>query len=268
MATSEATPAGARRRPAPRIVEVRSVEWLTTHFVRVTVGSNAMAGFALAGPACHVKIFLPAPGDDEPNLPVWGPDGPSFPDDTARPTVRTYTPRRFHPATNELDLELVVHGEGPASAWASSAQPGDRLAVAGPGRHYEIDQACGHYLLAGDDTAIPAIGTLLEALPPTAAVTVVVETSHPDATPELASHPGADVSWFAQAGAPGDALAGALAALALDPGTRVWAACEAAAVRRIRHHLLDGQRLPVDQVVTRGYWKIGEENHPDGDYGQ
>jgi NADPH-dependent ferric siderophore reductase len=249
-------------------VEVRAVDHLTPNLVRVTVGSPAMEGFQLAGPACHVKIFLPAPGEVEPSLPTWGPDGPSFPEGAARPTVRTYTPRRFDPATNGLDIDFVVHGEGPASEWAGRARPGDRLAVAGPGRHYEVDPDCTHFVVGGDDSAVPAVGTLLEALPPAATVSVVVETAHADHTPELAAHPGASVAWVAQSGEPGAALQAAMADLAVSPDSRVWAACEAGAVRRIRRLLLEERGVPVQRLVTRGYWKVGESDHPDGDYGE
>jgi hypothetical protein len=46
------------------------------------------------------------------------------------------------------------------------------------------------------------------------------------------------------------------------------AGCEALAVRDIRACLLGPAGLSRDRVVTRGYWRAGEANHPDHDFGQ
>ena len=48
----------------------------------------------------------------------------------------------------------------------------------------------------------------------------------------------------------------------------VWIACEATAVRRIRGTLLAGRGVDPTTLVTRGYWRLGEQNHPDHDYGE
>ena len=70
------------------------------------------------------------------------------------------------PTTLELDVEIVLHGAGPLSTWAASARPGAHLAVAGTGRGYTVDPDGLDVLLAGDESAVPAIGVLLGALPP------------------------------------------------------------------------------------------------------
>ena len=76
---------------------------------------------------------------------------------------------------------------------------------------------------------------------------------------ELPDHPGASITWVGRSGttAPGDALGGAVAALELPPGVRVWAAGEAAGVHRLRRHLFEERGLRRDQAVVRGYWKVG-----------
>ena len=38
-------------------------------------------------------------------------------------------------------------------------------------------------------------------------------------------------------------------------------------MRRIRRYLMDDVGLPPEQMITRGYWKLGATDHPDGDYG-
>jgi len=68
---------------------------------------------------------------------------------------------------------------------------------------------------------------------------------------------------------PGATLTSAVAAWTPPPGAgQVWAACEAVAVRDIRSQLLGPLGWPADRILTRGYWRAGEVNHPDHDYGE
>jgi NADPH-dependent ferric siderophore reductase len=118
-------------------------------------------------------------------------------------------------------------------------------------------------LLAGDESALPAISVLLRGLPPCAEVRVLVEVQHVAARLDLPAHPGAIVRWYEfQAGSrPGGALVAAVTNARLDPDVRVWAAGEAAAVQRIGRHLFDERGLPRSRTTVRGYWK----HHRAGD---
>ena len=109
-----------------------SVSTIAPRLVSVLVTGEDLDGFADAAPTSHLKVFLPADGQDAPNLPEYTPDGAVYADDGPPPTVRTYTPRGYDPATKTLEIQFLLHGEGPASAWAQRAKPGDKLAVAGP----------------------------------------------------------------------------------------------------------------------------------------
>jgi NADPH-dependent ferric siderophore reductase len=261
------TAAPRRQRPPPRRVEVRRSEWLTPHLVRVTFGGASLADLAPGQPTGHIKVFLPSAGESELNLPDWGPDGPVFDESQPRPTVRTYTPRRLDSAACELDVDFVTHAGGVASEWAAAARTGDNAAVAGIGRGYEIDAEATSFVIAGDESALPALSVLLEALPHAATVHVIAETRFADARIALPSHPGARVTWCEPgAEGPGTGLAEALAAVTFEADTRVWVATEAGAVRAIRRDLLGARGVAPEHVVTRGYWKLGESNHPDGDY--
>jgi len=177
--------------------------------------------------------------------------------------IRTFTPRRVDTAALELDIEVVIHDRGVASEWAVAATPGARAAISGPGRGYTIDAAAPAYLLAGDESAIPAVSQLLEYIPPTTPVAVHIEVAHPDARVALAQLPdngtGVVVEWhdLAPGAPPGDALFTAVVAAELVPGARVWAAGEAAAVQRIRRHLFDERGIDRAQTAVRGYWKHG-----------
>ena len=111
---------------------------IAPRLVSVLVSGEGLEGFADAAPTSHLKVFLPAPGQDEPLLPEFVPEGQAIPDD-ARPSVRTYTPRRFDAASGTLEIQFVLHGVGPASEWAERASAGDKLVVAGPGGRFVMD---------------------------------------------------------------------------------------------------------------------------------
>ena len=252
------TPAPTKPRKPRYPATVKRVEHLTPRMVRVTFTSPELADFAWNGPAAHIKLIfgtMPEPGSDAP-----------------RPTMRTYTPRRFDRDTRELDVDIMLHGDGPASNWAAQAAVGQTLTIAGPGRNYLVDPSADWFLLAGDDTAIPAISTILEALPPTARATVFIEVVDRDDECELPAHRNAKVIWLHRGSDPrhaGGPLEASLRNLALPDGSgRIYVACEAGAMRRIRAHLLADKTINREHVITRGYWKLGATDHPDGDYGQ
>jgi NADPH-dependent ferric siderophore reductase len=252
-----------REPPSFRKAEVARAELLTPHLRRITLTGPELAGLPEGLPAASVRLLLPRAG--EVVLPEW--NGNEFRyDDGARPPIRSLTPRRV--ATEgagapELDVDIVLHGDGTLSRWAASAEPGAPAAVAGTGRGYTIDPEARRFVLAGDETALPAIAVLLEALPPEVEVRVVIEVARPEARLDLPAHPGATVTWhdLPPGEVPGAALVPAV--LTLDELTagaevgHVWAAGEAAAVQRIRRHLFEQVGFPRSHAVIRGYWKHG-----------
>lgn len=257
-----------REPPAFRIVAVRRTESLTPRLIRVTLAGDELAGLTVDLPAASVRLLLPPPCRAELMMPAW--DGNEFLlPDGSRPTIRTLTPRRVDEAARELDVDVVVHEGGALSAWAQAARPGDPVAVSGPGRGYTLDPDAGGFLLAGDETAIPAIGQLLGQLPAGRRVGVIVEVADPSARLPLPLPEGAEVTWcdLSPGAPPGDALVEAVrsATEAVDAATRVWVAGEAAAVQRIRGVLFRDRGLPRFQAAVRGYWKHGRSGDGDGD---
>jgi NADPH-dependent ferric siderophore reductase len=248
---------------------VVSVSRIAPRLVSVWVRGDALEGFATAAPTSHLKVFLPADGQTAPILPEYTPDGAVRAEDGPQPAVRTYTPRRFDEASGMLEIQFVLHGAGPASEWAERASVGDQLAVAGPGGRFSMDPAAERWWIAGDESAIPAVGTLLEALPDSAAAEVHLEVAGPDDEIELASPAKTTITWHHRRtpDAWGTELDEAVRGAAIADGTRVWVACEAAAMRGIRRYLIGERRLPASSLVTRGYWRLGAANHPDHDYG-
>lgn len=261
-AAPASTPAPRKRRP-PRRVEVSRVQTLSPAMRRITLTGTELQGFEASDPASYMKLIFPEPGQTEPTRPL--PDGPRA------TSMRTYTPLAVRPEACEVDVDFVLHGEGPASTWAAQAQVGQVLFLMGPGPGYKPDlQAPGHWLI-GDDSALPAFETILARLPATARARVLVEVS--DAAEERALHSPAplEVTWVVRAGdnrQAGLALETALRQAGPPPAQApVYLACEAQAMRRIRRMLTDELGVDRSLITGRGYWKLDTVNHPDHDYG-
>jgi NADPH-dependent ferric siderophore reductase len=214
--------------------------------VRVTLAGDELRGFEPGLPAASVRLLLPDP-DRGWVLPTW--NGNEFLDaDGGRPLLRTLTPLHHDADANTLDVEIVRHGRAPLSARADRAAPGDRVALSGPGRGYDVDPTAPAFVLAGDESAVPAITTLVPVLPAAADVHVVVEIADPSARLVLPTHPRSTEQWCAS-------LADAVSEVPLPPNTRVWVAGNAAVVQRVRKHLFDERSVPRSHAVVRGYWK-------------
>ena len=243
-------------------VTVAGVIVLSPHLVRITLIGEDLTGLAADGPAAQVKLVFPAPGQDHPTLPVAGPDGLAWSPGQPLPVLRTYTPRRFDPVGGELDIDFVLHDRGgTASTWARGARPGDPLVVAAGRGRYHPDPAADWHLIAGDETALPAIATIVAALPADALATVLVEVPGVDERLPLDSPAPLRTTWLCRYGdEPGTPLERAVRALDLPPGEgRVFVAAEAAAVRRIRRYLMTECGLGKDRLHTRGYWVAGRD---------
>ena len=219
-----------------------------------------MAGFVSAAYDDHVKLFFPHPGEEMPVLPTPSPNGPVYPEGVARPPSRDYTPRRYDAAANTLTLDFVLHGDGPATAWAAQARPGHFLGVGGPRGSFVIPDDFDWYLFAGDETALPAIGRRLEELAPTAHALVVAEVADEEEEQRFTSRASVDVRWLHRNAAPGTTslLEDAIAALRIPQGEGyAWVAAEAATAKTLRRHLVEERGLDKERVKAAAYWKRG-----------
>ena len=226
--------------------------------VRVTLAGDDLAGLTVEQPAASVRVLLPPSGGADLVVPQWNGNEFLLPDGS-RPAIRTFTPWRVDADALELEVGIVVHGGGVASEWVQSARPGDPAAISGPGRGYTVDREAPAYLVAGDETAMPAITQVLESLPAEVPVRVCVEIAHPDGRLELPARAGSGAEWclLAPEATPGEALGAAVRDAELAPDTRIWVAGEAAGVQRIRRHLFEDRGIPRAQTAVRGYWKHG-----------
>jgi NADPH-dependent ferric siderophore reductase len=248
------------RREPPRFrrARVMSVEDVTPHLRRVRLAGDELRGMDPGLPGASVRLLVPAPGGAPVEIPEW--TGNEFRTaDGGRAAIRTLTPVEPDPEAGLLTLDVVRHDAGLLTAWVDAAGEGDEVAVSGTGRGYTVDPRAEAHLLAGDETARPALHQVLAAVPDGVPVQLLAEVRGPDAEVPFPDRPGLEVRWLvADPGAPpGDGLVRAVAATDLRPGTHVWAAGEAAAVQRIRRHLFDERDLPRSQAHVRGYWKVG-----------
>lgn len=264
MTTQQQPP--RRVRPRPRMVHVSRVERPTPGCVRVTFAGAELRGYEMRGPASHIKVLFGGPGESGPALPEWGPEGPILVEGQKMPPSRTYTPRSFDAASNELVVEFMLHGEGLASTWANSVETGAEIAVTLPGGPYAVEPA-EWYLIAGDESALPGIETILEALPDASKAQIIVEVDGPSEERVLSAP---NVTWLHRNGSEsGRRLEQAIRDLELPTGEgRVWVGCEAGVMRDIRKHLLFDRDMDRGAIHTHGYWKQGAPNHPDHDVGQ
>lgn len=171
------------------------------------------------------------------------------------PRTRTYTVRRWD--GRELWIDFVVHGdEGVAGPWAAKAQPGDVLHFAGPGGGYAPDPDADWHLMAGDESAWPAIAASVEALPAGAVAKVFVEVDGAED-----EHPVPGVTWLHRNGRRrGEALVEAVRALDFPPGdVHVFVHGEANAVKALRGHLRLERRIPRERMSISGYWRLGAD---------
>ncbi|TBR39854.1 MULTISPECIES: siderophore-interacting protein [Dyella] len=251
-----------------RQLDVLRVEDLTPHMRRIVLGGEQLQGFVSAAPDDHVKLFFPN-RHGEIVQPTPGPNGLDYPADKERSPMRDYTPRRYNATAGELVIDFVLHGDGPASTWAAQAEPGQRLGTGGPRGSYVVASDFDHYVMIGDETALPAIGRWLEELPATATATVLAEIPQLADRQTLSSNAYFDVQWLDRKGAdPADSrlLERALSEFESPKGdTFWWIATESHRARAMRRYLSDERNVPKEWLKATGYWVRGEEEEGDED---
>lgn len=245
-------------RPKPRILTVGGVSRLTPNMIRVTfVGLDGVPD-GCEGANC--KIMPPEPGESRADFAARMETGPA-------PARRTYTVRAVRAAAGEMDIDFVDHGdEGPASAWAIRARPGDFLGFAGPGPvkvgHWEAD----FYLCAADMSAIPVVAATLEAMPRGASGLAIFEIPEEADRQPIDAPAGVEIRWLIHPDPHRPSTAQIDAIRAMDwPEGRVQTciAGEHATIRALRDYLLRERGIDRKDAYISGYWKIGlvEDEH-------
>ena len=221
-----------------RELTVRRVDDITPNFRRVTLSGESLGDFVSASFDDHVKLFFDAASAEG-------------------PVMRDYTPRRFDTAARELVIEFAQHGDGPAAAWAAQAQPGHTLTVGGPRGSFIIPTDFAWHLLAGDETALPAVARRLEELPDGARVIALLNVPASDRR-VFETRAALDLRWVDG----DDALLAAARALQLPPGEGyAWCAGEAATMAELRRILVEDKGHDRHAIRAAAYWKRGTSHH-------
>ena len=251
------------QRPQTVLTVVRT-EWVSSHMVRVFAGGAGFDGFATnAFTDKYIKIFFV-----DPALRLTPPYDvaalrESLPQEQW-PTVRTYTVRSVDPLAGEIAIDFVVHGdEGVAGPWAANAKPGDTVVFGGPGGAYSPDPTADWHVFAGDESALPAIASALEALHPNSLGIAHIEVGTAEDAVRLTVPDNFTVNWLvrddsADVAVQTGALAAAVEAGPWPNGARVQAFMhgEREAMKSVRE-VLKNRGIPRDQFSLSGYWARG-----------
>ena len=233
---------------------------------RVTFEAPELESFATCGPDEYFGLMMPRPGralvlpDPEP-LNVRAAIA-ELPEDE-RPDLRWYTIRSHDPAAARIEVDIVTHGDsGPGSAWTCRARRGDPVGFRASGALYRGLELEGRQVLVADETAVPSVAAILEALGgPEAAATRGVEVHvEVDDPAVLAAYDLGPAHVHVRRGIPGSAVVPALERHLDAGGAPVaygWACGEsdlaAGARRTLVRHGVDRRR-----IYFCGYWKLGQ----------
>jgi NADPH-dependent ferric siderophore reductase len=227
---------------------------------RVVLGGDGLAGFTADTCTDHyVKLLFPAEGVTYPEPFDMQRVREEFPREQW-PVTRTYTVRAWDAEERLLTLDFVLHGdEGLAGPWAMRVQPGETVRFLGPGGAYAPDPDADWHLLAGDESALPAIAATLEALPDGARVRAFVEVAGPEEEQKIDSD--AEVVWLHRGDRPvGAALVEAVRALDFPEGrVHAFVHGEAAFVKDLRALLRVERQIPREDLSISGYWRLGHD---------
>ncbi|WP_341521079.1 siderophore-interacting protein [Pseudomonas sp. G.S.17] len=238
-----------------RKLQVLRVTDITPKMRRITLHGPELTGFISLGTDDHVKLIFPRTPQEQQAMETMKLGAP---DDGPRPAMRDYTPRRYDAESGELDIDFVLHGEGPAATWAAQAEPGQFLYIGGPRGSMIVPDMFDSYLLIGDETALPAIARRLEGLPANRCALVVVEVADMGEQQVFQSQAQVDVIWIVRGE---QDLVDVTRRLEMPEGQLyTWVATEAALSRRIRRVLLGEFGLDEALVKCSGYWRLDERD--------
>lgn len=241
-----------------REIRLIAVADLNPHLRRLTFSGRDLGRFSSSADL-HVRLYIPPPNLAVPEWPRPGRDGRTlWPQASRRPAARYYTLRYIDEATGRFDIDFVLHEDaGPGADFAARCQPGDLIGMDGPfGRN--AGTASWH-LLAGDETALPAIARILEEAPFEAEGLAIIEVAGREEELPLAAPPGYNIRWLHRNGAqPGlpDRLLPALrdCALPRHQDVFVWIGCEHSLAKSLRRHVTKERGISRDRQLIVGYW--------------
>lgn len=245
--------------------------YITPHYLRIFLIGDSVSEIADTTVGINNKIIIPPAGTKHFTMPVMNPETKTleYTDSNAIPVIRTYTHRGIDLDKNEIWIDFVIHGEeGPASAWAMHSKPGDSLGVMMKRGKRELYAPAENYMLAGDATAIPVIGVILEDLPATAKGTAILEVYDENEIMEIPTKADIRIIWTYNSNPQkGSEIATVLKAQPLPATARfAYIAAEFSTVKEIRNYLRKEQGWSREELYAYSYWKSGvAEDRSAGD---
>ncbi|WP_303853428.1 siderophore-interacting protein [Bartonella apis] len=179
-----------------------------------------------------------------------------------RPTSRVYTVRKYDPSTQTVEIDFVIHKDGLAMRWLNDAKIGSTTFMVGPRPHFIPDENCPFpTLFFADETAIPAIYSILQQWPKGEKAKLYIECGNGAAVDELPKIEGVEHFVYIrkqneEAGKTGYLVKSAESYLEADK-YQIWVACEREETRKIRKHFMNVCALPKDKINAIGYWRYG-----------
>lgn len=205
---------------------------------------------------------------------LFSPDGKALTEKTqvealspARPLMRTYSIRAFHPEQQAMTVDFVLHkdSDGPASKWAQSSKSGDSLVIGGPGPVKLVNNEADWFFIVGDMTALPALSCNLEQLPDSAKGYAFIEVMSELDIQDLKAPAGVSISWIINQGLkyPERLLKAVYEAQWLAGKPYIWCACEFNAMRALRMYFKNDRKIESQNMYISSYWKSGntEDQH-------
>ncbi|MEU6643652.1 siderophore-interacting protein [Saccharomonospora sp. NPDC046836] len=258
-----------------RAIRVCALQQLTPHLRRISFTGEDLHDFVSVAPDQYVKVFFPLPGQARPQLPPavaagdvtsWYRTYLGMPDDI-RPPMRTYTIRAHRPEVREIDIDFVLHADsGPASTWAANAAIGQEVALLGPHGLYSVPAGTSWQLLVGDESAIPAIGAILDELPASVCAQVYIEVADLRDRQDFPTAGDVEIRWVPRGAAPhGEAVLDALRTARFPAGSPyAWLSGEAGMVKYTRRHLVRERGVDKRAITFTGYWRLGKSEEDTG----
>ena len=180
--------------PNFRELTVGEITDLSPHMRRLRLHGVDMGAYEQEG--IHVRLLIPPRGKAQPKWPTLAENGmPVWPSGDDLVEQRVYTIRDIDAAGGWVDVDFVMHGDnGPGSAFALHARPGDLVAMTGP---LGNDLPASDWMLfAGDETALPAIGRYLNEMPAHVTGHALIEVGNKDDIIPVATKSGIKVTWI------------------------------------------------------------------------
>lgn len=185
------------RRPGNlSVATVAAVIRLSPSFSRVVLEGADLMRFAEGG--LHFRLLFGPKGAPWPSVDAAG--QVSWPGGLSAWHRPVYTLRRIEPVPGgaRLSFDVFRHAGGRVTAWCDRVQPGAQIALTGPGGG-GLPEPAARVGMVGDETAIPVIARMLEALPGSTLGRVILHVPSAEDRQPLRHPPGVAVAWRTQA---------------------------------------------------------------------